>query len=825
MTLLPDSPGYNPAGISLLPRHLADLRASGLTDEQIRVCGFYSCSDTVALARLLGRKNRRVVAALGPCLCIPFPNADGSPSGYVRCKPDAPRVADGKPVKYESPVGTPNRAYFPPATLPVLADPSVPLLITEGEKKAAKADQEGFPCVGLVGVWAWQQKRTTDAKGKKVGPRELIHDLAGVPVRGRRVTIAFDSDLTDKPDVARAEREFASQLREAGADVRRLRLPSGPCGAKVGLDDYLVGNGPAALAALVAACPADETPAADASSGSGTEDAKRPPSAADILTEIGLGLDLWHDATLAGYATTGRTTLGIRSKGFRHYLVNEYRKQRGGKVPNEEALKMAQTAIEAAAVHDGPERPVFVRVARHGAALYLHLADAASTVIEIDANGWRVCDAPPVRFRKPGGMSALPMPLRGGSLAALRNFVNVPVDNSFALVVAWACAALRSDGPFPILVLFGEQGSAKTTTARVLKRLIDPSAAPVRSEPRESRDLMIQARNGAVVAFDNLSYLPPWLSDALCRLATGGGFSTRELYSNDDEAIFDAMRPAVLNGIEEFVTRADLLERSLLIRHPPIPEDRRRPESAFWAEFESAHPELLGALLDRISAGLRELPQVVLPRLPRMADFALFAVACERGAGEHPRFLAAYAENQRGAHEQALGASPIPAALDAMMSGRDDWRGTPAALFAELTRHATNPPPKDWPKKPNALTNKLRRLAPNIRRVYSLDVDCDCRTTDRKRTRDVTVTRICGVSSSAPSAPPSVDDSPGEAGVERGGPADGGTAGAAEYRPAVPSAAAPQQPRPTGDADGADDETRPFVRTRYRNNDKPFEWG
>jgi hypothetical protein len=113
-------------------------------------------------------------------------------------------------------------------------------------------------------------------------------------------------------------------------------------------------------------------------------------------------------------------------------------------------------------------------------------------------------------------------------------------------------------------------------------------------------------------------------------------------------------RPLTVSGIEDFITRADLLERSLLIRHPPIPEEKRRPESKFWAAFDAAYPKVLGEVLDRVSAGLRELPRVKLTRLPRMADFALFAIACERGGGEETRFLSAYTENQAGAHEQAL---------------------------------------------------------------------------------------------------------------------------------------------------------------------------
>lgn len=458
-------------------------------------------------------------------------------------------------------------------------------------------------------------------------------------------------------------------------------------------------------------------------------------SAAAHLVQIGRKYDLWHDPTGRAFATAGRQSFSIRGRDFRFLLIDEYWERTGGKVPGSNALGNAINAIEATAVRRRPEYPAHVRVAGHDGRTYLHLADGESTVIETDTDGWRVCESPPVRFRKSPGMLPLPMPSAGGSLAELRHFLNVPDDGTFALVKGWLAGAFRPDGPFPLMVLLGEQGSAKTTTARVLKRLLDPSEAGLRSEPKEVRDMMIAANNGWVVAYDNLSYLPPRLSDALCRLATGGGFGTRQLYTDEDEVIFEAKRPVVLNGIEDFVTRGDLLERSILIRHPPIPEDRRRPESEFWAEFDAAHPKLLGSLLDYVVAGLRALPQVNLDRLPRMADFARFAVACERGAGEQPLFLSAYAENQAGAHEQALDASPVTAALVEHMDGRDEWEGTATRLLKDLARTLptrgdglTPVCPHGWPKGPNALTNCLRRLGPNLRRVHRLEVDCDGRT-------------------------------------------------------------------------------------------------
>src|SRR5262249_30438334 len=159
--------------------------------------------------------------------------------------------------------------------------------------------------------------------------------------------------------------------------------------------------------------------------------------------------------------------------------------------------------------------------------------------VEIDANGWQVVDQSPVKLRRAKAMLALPFPVEGGSVDELRPFLNV-ADEDWPLVLAWLVAALRPTGPFPVLCLNVEERSAKSTTTRLLRSLIDPNTAPLRAEPRENRDLAIASNNGWVVALENVSYLPPWLSDALCRLSTGGGFATRTLHTDEDETIFNA---------------------------------------------------------------------------------------------------------------------------------------------------------------------------------------------------------------------------------------------------------------------------------------------
>jgi hypothetical protein len=286
-----------------------------------------------------------------------------------------------------------------------------------------------------------------------------------------------------------------------------------------------------------------------------------------------------------------------------------------------QALQEALATYEAQAQFEGPVREVGMRVSGDGSKVYLDLADDAWQAVEIDASGWRVVPVSPVKFRHSRGMKPLPIPV-SGSIGELRRFVNADSDQNWILLVAWLVAALSPTGPYPILILQGEHGTAKSTIARVLRMLVDPSIAPARSIPRDERDLMIAAANSWIISFDNLSGLPHWLSDALCRLSTGGGFATRELQTDNEEILFDATRPIILNGIDDIAGNADLADRSVIVTLSPIAEENRIPEKVFWRDFLLARPKILGGLLDAVSMAVSNLELVNLPRLPRMADFA-----------------------------------------------------------------------------------------------------------------------------------------------------------------------------------------------------------
>src|ERR1700730_10580660 len=210
------------------------------------------------------------------------------------------------------------------------------------------------------------------------------------------------------------------------------------------------------------------------------------------------------------------------------------------------------------------------RFAEHAERLYLDLADEDWRVVEIGRDGWRVITSPPGRFRRSAGLLPPPIPEQGGSIEALKSFLNLASRNDFVLILCWVLAALRPGGPYPLLAISGEQGSAKTVLSKLLKALIDPNAAPVRALSRQERELMIAAKNSHLLAFDNLSGLPAWLSDALCPLATGGSFAVRQLYTDDEETLFEAARPILMNGIEDVISRPDLADWAIVVNLPAI---------------------------------------------------------------------------------------------------------------------------------------------------------------------------------------------------------------------------------------------------------------
>lgn len=474
------------------------------------------------------------------------------------------------------------------------------------------------------------------------------------------------------------------------------------------------------------------------------------PSQATLLAELASDIELFHTAERDAYASIivngHRENVLLKEKDFRHYLTQRFYEEHS-KTPHSQAVQSALGVLEGKALFKCPEFPVYTRLAEHNGNIYLDLANEQWEVVEITADRWNVLSDPPVKFRRARGMLPLPRPVKGGNIEELRPFINVEGEEDEKLVVGCLLGAFRPKGPYVILNLNGEQGSAKSTTARVFRALVDPNKSPLRSEPKDERDLMIAATNGWCLVFDNFSYVSNALSDALCRLATGGGFATRELYTDNQEALFEAQRPVIIDGIEELATRPDLLDRSVIVYLPQISDENRIPEKKFWPAFEEARPRILGALLDAVSTALRKLPSTHLAKVPRMADFALWVTASESALGwESGSFLAAYEQNRGGINELALEASTIAPAVRELSRryGEDGWQGTATDLLAALNLIAdeTTRKQRSWPKSAKALGGGLRRVAPNLRGV-GIRVEF-WRESDTGRERMITIKTLSG---------------------------------------------------------------------------------
>ena len=436
--------------------------------------------------------------------------------------------------------------------------------------------------------------------------------------------------------------------------------------------------------------------------------------------------EFFHDPNDIAYAALmidgRRETWPLRSRGFKAWLSRLYF-MATGQAPTATAIDDVVRTCEGEAWFGGPDgrgilHDVYTRIGTYGGVIYLDLADPAWRAVAISKDEWHIVNNPPVYFRRSSGMKALPVPVPG-NLNDLRRFLNTSNDADWVLAVSWLVAAVRDRGPYPVLVLRGDHGSAKSTTARVLRSIIDPNSADLRSEPREPRDLMMAAVMGWVVNLDNISKLQSWLSDSLCRLATGAGQGGRKYYTDDEETLYQAQRPIIINGIEEVATRPDLLDRTLILVLHEIDKRRRMSERKFWREFEGARPALLGGLLTVVAGALARLDDVVLKGYPRMADFAEWATAAEQAHGwELGTFMAVYEQTRVKANAVALESSMVAPYIDALVPKvGDTWEATSAKLLERLNEIASEAARKhkEWPTTARALRSELSRIRPNLR--------------------------------------------------------------------------------------------------------------
>lgn len=449
------------------------------------------------------------------------------------------------------------------------------------------------------------------------------------------------------------------------------------------------------------------------------------PSAIDDLVDIGrTQCQLHHDADRLAVAiipmADRQEVWRVLSTGYESWLRAAYWRAKESGVPDM-TLRAALATLSAAGVNDGDEVAVHLRSAEAEPGYLIDLCDEHWRAVHVTVRGWQVLSTSPQLFTRTQSQRALPVPQAGGDLSLLWQHVNIPADRRL-LVLTWLLDCFRPDTPFPILELVGEQGSAKSTTQSVLRSLVDPNKVMLRGRPKTVEDIFVAAQNNWLVSYENLSGLTAEQQDAFCTLATGGGFASRQLYTNGEEHVMETKRPVVLNGIAVVATRPDLIDRVIHVSMPVIPATARKDDADTHDAWERDRPLVFGALLDLFAAALAILPTVHLTHKQRMADYERLGEAVARALGfEAGHFQALYAELVRAGIDRALESNSVAQVLDKYIQERItpfNWQGTAGQLYDLLNGQTLLDRSTDrstWPKSPKGLADQLRRIAPAYR--------------------------------------------------------------------------------------------------------------
>lgn len=587
---------------------------------------------------------------------------------------------------------------------PLAGDTREIVLVVEGMSDVATALDLGFPAVG----------RPSNLSGI---------DLARKLLMGRTVVVIGENDR--KPNGLWPGREgmeaAAKALMSVCPDVRMVMPPSPikdlrawVIGQDLTKDQFL-----AYLKDNEKRPPQDDSPNARSKASelliSGLTNAEFFHDGERAYIELEIDNEI-SDEGDSSRPLTRREVFAVESKAFRRYIGKQFYAETS-KIAGAQAIDDAVSAVVGECIYNGYSNHVYTRLAGGDGEVILDLCDSTGRSVVVTANGWAISDNGNSgrKFVTRSGMEALPVPITRGNLDEFRELCNIQERSTWVLLLSWIVGCFHPTGPYPVLSISGGHGSGKSTLCEMVRQLIDPTDTPLRSPPDNERDLMIAGSNSHVLSFDNVSKFSPDMSDALCRISTGGGFATRELYSNDEERRFNEIKPVLLNGIGDILTREDLRNRAIILPLNPIGDSKRLSEAQIWAKFEEIRSKILGRILDAVSVALHNRGRPPPKNLPRMADFAQWILATDETLDFTPdEFVTALNANREESNDVALEGSSVGEAIMTLMREKNSFTGTMTELLAELNRPAYRllQGSLDWPKMGRTLAMALDRIAP-----------------------------------------------------------------------------------------------------------------
>lgn len=575
------------------------------------------------------------------------------------------------------------------------------VFIVEGEKDVDRLSREGVLATtnsGGAGKWRAEYNAT---------------------LLGRNIVIISDNDT---PGREHAE-SVARSLYGFAKSIRILILPDLP--EKGDVSDWLA-NGHSidelrALAGRAKYWESSEDVGTGGKSDGGNK--KKGETKASRLVKLvnDSGVELFHDERDEPYAAvqfeSSRRIVSLNSKRFKQWLGHLAWKETH-EAFGKDTIASAQQTLTGIAIYEGREHRLHVRSAWYEGDLWIDLDGIRA--VQVGSQGWEVMEEPPILFRSFPHQHPLPTPVCGGDPWQVLQFVNLRNEMDSLLYLCYLVASYVPDVSIVALVAHGVQGSAKSTFLTLTKKLVDPSSPALRGGVRDQTEYAQAAFQNRALFFDNLTHMPDWLSDALCRTVTGDGWSKRTLFSDEDTTFFEFQRLVGIGGINLVGDKPDLLDRSLIFPLEPISESERKDDEEIRAQFDAIRAEIFGGLLDALCVALRERSLIRLSALPRMADFARLGAGAAIGLGRKPEeFLKAYDRNVSRQNSAAIEASLVAQAVLVFMSDKREWKGSPSGLLERLNPIAEDlqidvSRNKNWPKVPVWVTRRLNETYHNL---------------------------------------------------------------------------------------------------------------
>lgn len=450
---------------------------------------------------------------------------------------------------------------------------------------------------------------------------------------------------------------------------------------------------------------------------------KQTSGVAGELIEMILERDIkiCHDSSsraLIEIESNGKSMVFLLNSGkAKNWLKHQYYLE-NGKPISQQAFQQALDILEAIALYESPEIEVFSRVGKFDEKLIINLANEKGQVVIIDSEGYKITTESPVKFYTSSTMNPQSAPIKGGGepLKELQKILNIE-DAYFYRIVAFILNAYKPDGPYFCMIAEGEQGSGKSLLTLLIKLLVDPSSVDKLRLPKSEVDLMIAAKDTHLLLFDNMSGINNDLSDALCVLSTGGGYSTRKYYTNDEQHVFNQCRPFMCNGINNIVHRPDLIDRAISFKLPPMPIEKRRTEKEILRDFNHLRPYILDSIFMALSYAIRNFDAAIPPKNIRMADAAQWLVAAQEGLPfEDGKLIEAIQDSQKEIYEEAMSNNSLAVAISDYLYSEGDFSGHVGDIFNILHQNEYQRD-KYFPKSSAAFSSALERLKPALEKI------------------------------------------------------------------------------------------------------------